>query len=128
MRWVLPLQPPDFVYFFFDFQTFKIVELWFVTLKGAVYVVFSSSGIRLFGLQGKISIFSIRVLTLSHCSYTTLSSIFSVPSKVLNRWNLTAGSRWKMTTLPPLSPVASRSPSWLNSTQEMMSAERLIDR
>jgi len=35
---------------------------------------------------------------------------------------LTAGSRWKMTTLPPLSPVARRSPSWLNSTQEIMSA------
>ncbi len=29
-----------------------------------------------------------------------------------------------MTTLPPLSPVANRSPSWLNSTQEMMSAVR----
>ena len=27
-----------------------------------------------------------------------------------------------MTTLPPLSPVASNSPSWLNSTHEMMSA------
>ena len=38
------------------------------------------------------------------------------------RNQLTAGSRWKMTTLPPLSPVARRSPSWLNSTQEMMSA------
>ena len=30
---------------------------------------------------------------------------------------------WKMTTLPPLSPVASNSPSWLNSTQDIMSAE-----
>lgn len=27
-----------------------------------------------------------------------------------------------MTTLPPLSPVARNSPSWLNSTVEMMSA------
>ena len=40
------------------------------------------------------------------------------------RDKLTAGSRWKMTTLPPLSPVAKRSPSWLNSTQDMMSAVR----
>ena len=40
------------------------------------------------------------------------------------RGKLTAGSRWKMTTLPPLSPVAKRSPSWLNSTQDMMSAVR----
>ncbi|MPC30687.1 hypothetical protein E2C01_023955 [Portunus trituberculatus] len=38
---------------------------------------------------------------------------------------LTEGSRWKMTTRPPLSPVASRSPSWLNSTHEMMSAARV---
>ena len=29
---------------------------------------------------------------------------------------------WKITTLPPLSPVASSSPSWLNSTHEIMSA------
>ena len=29
---------------------------------------------------------------------------------------------WNITTLPPLSPVASSSPSWLNSTQEMRSA------
>lgn len=35
---------------------------------------------------------------------------------------LTTGSLWKMTTRPPLSPVASKSPSWLNSTHEMMSA------
>lgn len=28
-----------------------------------------------------------------------------------------------MTTLPPLSPVARRSPSWLNSTHEIMSAK-----
>lgn len=33
-----------------------------------------------------------------------------------------AGSLWNMTTRPPLSPVASSSPSWLNSTHEMMSA------
>lgn len=29
---------------------------------------------------------------------------------------------WKITTRPPLSPVASRSPSWLNSTHDMTSA------
>lgn len=29
---------------------------------------------------------------------------------------------WKMTTRPPLSPVAKSSPSWLNSTQDMISA------
>ena len=33
---------------------------------------------------------------------------------------------WKMTTLPPLSPVASNSPSWLNSTHDMISAEKKI--
>ena len=38
---------------------------------------------------------------------------------------LTAGSLWKITTRPPLSPVAKRSPSWLNSTHDMMSAERI---
>ena len=31
-------------------------------------------------------------------------------------------SLWKTTTLPPLSPVARNSPSWLNSTVEIMSA------
>ena len=35
---------------------------------------------------------------------------------------LTASSRLKMTTLPPLSPVARSSPSRLNSTHEIMSA------
>lgn len=35
---------------------------------------------------------------------------------------LTEESRLKMTTLPPLSPVASSSPSGLNSTQEIISA------
>lgn len=35
---------------------------------------------------------------------------------------LTSGSCWKMTTRPPLSPVASSSPEWLNSTVDMMSA------
>lgn len=34
----------------------------------------------------------------------------------------TSGSLWKMTTRPPLSPVASSSPVWLNSTVEMTSA------
>lgn len=33
-----------------------------------------------------------------------------------------AGSLWNITTRPPLSPVANSSPSWLNSTHEMMSA------
>ena len=32
-----------------------------------------------------------------------------------------------MTTLPPLSPVARNSPSWLNSTVEMMSATTNTD-
>lgn len=35
---------------------------------------------------------------------------------------LTSGSCWKITTRPPLSPVASSSPEWLNSTVDMMSA------
>lgn len=39
----------------------------------------------------------------------------------------TEGSRWKMTTRPPLSPVARRSPSWLNSTQDMISAGKEQD-
>ena len=37
--------------------------------------------------------------------------------------DLTSGSLLNMTTRPPLSPVANSSPSWLNSTVEMMSAE-----
>ncbi len=32
-----------------------------------------------------------------------------------------------MTTLPPLSPVARSSPSWLNSTQEMISAATMLE-
>lgn len=36
-------------------------------------------------------------------------------------------ARWKMTTRPPLSPVARRSPLLLNSTQEMISAEMSIN-
>lgn len=35
----------------------------------------------------------------------------------------TSGSLWKMTTRPPLSPVARSSPVWLNSTVEIISAE-----
>ena len=34
----------------------------------------------------------------------------------------TASSLWKMTTRPPLSPVANKLPSGLNSTHEMISA------
>lgn len=29
---------------------------------------------------------------------------------------------WNITTRPPLSPVANNSPSWLNSTQDIISA------
>lgn len=36
--------------------------------------------------------------------------------------SLTVWSRWKITTLPALSPVASSSPSWLNSTHDIISA------
>lgn len=44
-----------------------------------------------------------------------LITLLTVPS-------FTSVSCWKMTTRPPLSPVASSSPEWLNSTVEMMSA------
>ena len=44
--------------------------------------------------------------------------------KVNKSQKLTAGSLWKITTRPPLSPVANKSPSWLNSTQDMMSAKK----
>lgn len=37
-------------------------------------------------------------------------------------FSVTSISCWKMTTRPPLSPVASSSPVWLNSTVDMMSA------
>lgn len=40
-------------------------------------------------------------------------------------YELTSVSLWKMTTRPPLSPVARRSPVWLNSTVEMTSAGRM---
>lgn len=36
--------------------------------------------------------------------------------------HLTSCSCWKITILPPRSPVAKSSPEWLNSTAEMMSA------
>jgi len=49
MRWVLSLQPSYFVDFLLNFQTFEIIELWFVTLKGAVDIVFTTSRIGLFG-------------------------------------------------------------------------------
>ena len=55
----------------------------------------------------------------SNLDHEIITSIYSWQS--CNTWP-TCGSLWKMTTLPPLSPVARRSPSWLNSTQEMMSA------
>ena len=51
MRWVLSLQPSYFVDFLLNFQTFEIIELWFVTLKGAVDIVFTTSRIGLFGLK-----------------------------------------------------------------------------
>lgn len=44
------------------------------------------------------------------------------PPPTATRSRRTSGSRWKMTTRPPLSPVASSSPVWLNSTVEMISA------
>ena len=47
-----------------------------------------------------------------------------VKIKVNKSQKLTAGSLWKITTRPPLSPVANKSPSWLNSTQDMMSAKK----
>lgn len=47
-------------------------------------------------------------------------------ASVITYWgqdeSLTSGSCWKITTRPPLSPVASSSPEWLNSTVDMMSA------
>lgn len=42
---------------------------------------------------------------------------------IKNNKKLTTGSLWKITTRPPLSPVARRSPSWLNSTHEIISAK-----
>lgn len=51
------------------------------------------------------------------------TNFFSLTLFFLYRWKLTMGSRWKITTRPPLSPVARRSPSWLNSTHEIISAE-----
>ena len=39
---------------------------------------------------------------------------------------LTEASEWNMTTRPPLSPVASNSPSWLNSTHEIISAAKKL--
>ena len=113
MRRVLPFQPPDFVDLLFDLQTFEIVELGFVALKRTVDVVFSSARVGFFRLQ----IHEIKhFLLLCSC----VSFFFLLSGRF--RSTLTAGSRWKMTTRPPLSPVANKSPSWLNSTQDIMSA------
>lgn len=48
--------------------------------------------------------------------------IFVCKWNKLLAFSFTSGSCWKMTTRPPLSPVARSSPEWLNSTVDMMSA------
>ena len=65
MRWVLSLQPSYFVDFLLNFQTFEIIELWFVTLKGAVDIIFTTSRIGLFGLK-------FREFTLVQCTEALL--------------------------------------------------------
>ena len=73
MRWVLSLQPSYFVDFLLNFQTFEIIELWFVTLKGAVDIVFTTSRIGLFGLK-------FREFTLVQCTealQTTLKRLMT---------------------------------------------------
>lgn len=46
-----------------------------------------------------------------------------IPCSTVPLTRIFVPSLWKMTTRPPLSPVAKNSPSWLNSTVEIMSAE-----
>ena len=47
-------QPPDFVDFFFNFQTFQIVKFWFMTLEGAVDVILPSTRYSIFTLKRKM--------------------------------------------------------------------------
>lgn len=47
MRLVLASQPPNLVYLLLYLQAFEVVELWFMTLKCAVHVVFSSPWLAL---------------------------------------------------------------------------------
>jgi hypothetical protein len=107
MRRIFPPKPPDLVDLLFNLQTFQVIELRFVALKSAIHVVLSASRIGRLGLKGQRAY-------LKCCTYHSgLEAI------------LTPGSLWKITTRPPLSPVARRSPSSLNSTQEMMSAVKV---
>lgn len=54
---------------------------------------------------------------ISNNNFKPESSV-TLPSLI----HLTSCSCWKITILPPRSPVAKSSPEWLNSTAEMMSA------
>lgn len=66
------------------------------------------------------------VVASEHWRYTHwwLLQIFVTLKEKIVPTNLTTGNPplWKITTRPPLSPVAKYSPSWLNSTVEMISA------
>ena len=116
MRWVLSLKPPDLVDLLLDLQALEVVELWLVALEGAVHVVLPPPGMRRLGLEMR------KGNKGTSGMFDTLSVVADGRENKTGRSTLTAGSLWKMTTLPPLSPVARRSPSWLNSTHEMMSA------
>ena len=81
---------------FFNFEGFKIIEFAFMGLECTVDIEFAWSTIS---------------CRLKDCYYNE------------NSLKITISDLWKITTLPPLSPVANSSPSWLNSTAEIISAE-----
>lgn len=128
-------KPADLIDLLLNFQTLQIVKLGLVTLERAVDVILRTT------LRD--------VLTLPKDKENRQTCYYSLHNKMKNGhpsvWIIasiaimsygfektrfpflasccrTSCSCWKMTILPPRSPVANSSPEWLNSTAEMMSA------
>lgn len=116
---ILLRQPSDLVDFLLYLQTLQVVEVRLVALERAVDIVLPRVP-RLPCLLWLV----FRLETVKKTQVSAEVKFRYVIETERSEGNLTSVSLWKMTTRPPLSPVASRSPVWLNSTVEMTSAGR----
>jgi len=124
---LLPREPSlneHFWRYFSSEKCRKFTSRWNVYRTVSDEMKFIFNVLRKILLEIEMNYVSVEMKSLFWKSFRVERNVLSIFS-IQNREGtlLTAGSRWKMTTRPPLSPVAKRSPSWLNSTQEIMSAE-----
>lgn len=131
---VLLWQPSDLVNFFFYLHTLQVVKVRLVALKRAVDIVLPRvpclAHLLWFTFRLPRADSEENTAFSMHLQYVYEAIFFfkkaCVQKVVVLHCKLTSVSLWKMTTRPPLSPVARRSPVWLNSTVEMTSAVRKI--